>query len=72
MAESARQDLNDSGVRVTLLSPGMVETPFWDAGAPGQQPLTSDDVADAVLYAVTRPRHVDVNEILLRPTEQPV
>lgn len=72
MSEGVRQDLNDSGVRVTLLSPGAVETPFWDDGAPGAQPLTSDDVADAVMYAVTRPKHVDVNEILIRPTEQPV
>lgn len=70
MSEAARQDLDGSGVRVTLLSPGAVETPFWDAGAPGRQPLTADDVADAVLYAVTRPPHVDVNELLLRPTEQ--
>jgi len=70
MAEAVRQDLNGSGVRVTLLSPGAVETPFWDVSAPGQEPLGSADVADAVMWAVTRPRHVDVNEILMRPTEQ--
>lgn len=72
MSEAVRQDLNETGVRVTLISPGAVETPFWDRGAPLPNPLTDDDVADAVLYAVTRPPHVDVNEILLRPTEQPV
>ncbi|MBB4663815.1 SDR family oxidoreductase [Conexibacter arvalis] len=70
MSEAARQDLNGSGVRVTLLSPGAVETPFWDARAPGSEPLGSADVADAVMWAVTRPPHVDVNEILIRPTEQ--
>jgi len=70
MSEAVRQELNGSGVRVTLLSPGAVETPFWDAGAPGAEPLGAADVAEAVLWAVTRPRHVDVNEILLRPTEQ--
>lgn len=70
MAEGLRQDLDESGVRVTLLSPGAVETPFWDASAPGAAPLRADDVADAVMWAVTRPPHVDVNEILLRPTEQ--
>ncbi|HST43426.1 MAG TPA: SDR family oxidoreductase [Conexibacter sp.] len=70
MSEAVRQDLNGSGVRTTLLSPGAVETPFWDARAPGDAPLTEDDVADAVLYAVTRPPHVDINEILIRPTEQ--
>ncbi len=69
MAEAARQDLDGSGVRVTLLSPGAVETPFWDAGAPAGA-LADDDVADAVMYAVTRPPHVDVNEILLRPVAQ--
>jgi NADP-dependent 3-hydroxy acid dehydrogenase YdfG len=72
MSESARQDLNDSGVRVTLLSPGAVETPFWDRGTPMPNPLTEDDVAETVMFAVTRPPHVDINEILLRPTEQPV
>ncbi|MDW5595641.1 SDR family oxidoreductase [Conexibacter stalactiti] len=72
MSEAVRQDLNDSGVRTTLLSPGAVETPFWDNGAPLPNPLTDDDVAEAVMFAVTRPPHVDVNEILLRPTEQPV
>jgi NADP-dependent 3-hydroxy acid dehydrogenase YdfG len=69
MAEAARQDLDGSGVRVTLLSPGAVETPFWDNGAPAGA-LADDDVADAVMYAVTRPQHVDVNEILLRPVAQ--
>jgi len=69
MAEAARQDLDGSGVRVTLLSPGAVETPFWDDGAPAGA-LADDDVADAVMYAVTRPPHVDVNEILLRPVAQ--
>jgi len=70
MSEAVRQDLNGSGVRTTLLSPGAVETPFWDERAPGSAPLTEDDVADAVMWAVTRPPHVDVNEILIRPTEQ--
>lgn len=70
MAESVRQELNGSGVRVTLLSPGVVETPFWDESAPGEHPLGAADVADAVMFAVTRPPHVDVNELLIRPTEQ--
>ena len=69
MAEAARLDLDGSGVRVTLLSPGSVETPFWDNGAPAGA-LAGDDVAEAVMYAVTRPPHVDVNEILLRPVAQ--
>ena len=68
MGEAVRQELNDTGVRVTLVEPGMVDTPFFD-----QRPtdaLTPDDVARAVMYAVSQPAHVDVNEILIRPTAQ--
>jgi NADP-dependent 3-hydroxy acid dehydrogenase YdfG len=68
MAEAARQELNGSGVRVTLVSPGQVQTPFFDRPSEGR--LEADDVARAVLYAVTQPPQVDVNEILLRPTAQ--
>ncbi len=70
MSEAVRQDVDGSGIRTTLLSPGAVETPFWDARAPGAAPLTEDDVAETVMWAVSRPPHMDVNEILLRPTEQ--
>jgi NADP-dependent 3-hydroxy acid dehydrogenase YdfG len=68
MGEAARQELNETGVRVTLIEPGMVDTPFFDNPVSGA--LESDDVARAVLYAVGQPPHVDVNEILLRPTAQ--
>jgi NADP-dependent 3-hydroxy acid dehydrogenase YdfG len=69
MGESARQELNGSGVRVTLIEPGAVETPFFDK--PGKiERLRADDVAAAVMYAVTQPPRVDVNEILVRPTAQ--
>jgi NADP-dependent 3-hydroxy acid dehydrogenase YdfG len=69
MGESARQELNDTGVRVTVVEPGMVDTPFFDNGA-GEGALQADDVANAVMYAVGQPPHVDVNEILIRPTSQ--
>ncbi len=69
MGEAARQELNGSGVRVTLIEPGMVDTPFFDDGA-GEGALTADDVAAAVMYAVSQPARVDVNEILIRPTAQ--
>jgi NADP-dependent 3-hydroxy acid dehydrogenase YdfG len=68
MGESARQELNGSGVRVTLIEPGMVDTPFFTERP--TDPLTPDDVAAAVMYAVSQPPHVDVNEILIRPTAQ--
>jgi len=61
-------ELNGTGVRVTLIEPGMVDTPFFDN--PVKDALEPDDVARAVLYAVTQPPRVDVNEILIRPTSQ--
>ena len=70
MGEALRQDLNDTGVRVTLIEPGMVDTPFFD-DRPSIEALHAEDVARAVLYAVQQPPHVDVNEILIRPTAQP-
>ncbi len=70
MGEAARQDLNGTGVRVTLIEPGMVDTPFFDDRPTSA--LAADDIARAVMYAVAQPPHVDVNEILLRPTEQPL
>jgi NADP-dependent 3-hydroxy acid dehydrogenase YdfG len=70
MGESARQELNDTGVRVTVIEPGMVDTPFFDNGAPDWA-LKPEDVARAVMFAVSQPAHVDVNEILVRPTAQP-
>ncbi len=70
MGEAARQDFNETGVRVTLIEPGMVDTPFFDE-PPKLEALHADDVARAILYAVQQPPHVDVNEILIRPTAQP-
>jgi NADP-dependent 3-hydroxy acid dehydrogenase YdfG len=68
MGEGARQELNGSGVRVTLIEPGAVDTPFFS-----NQPktaLVAEDVARAVMYAVSQPPSVDVNEILIRATSQ--
>jgi NADP-dependent 3-hydroxy acid dehydrogenase YdfG len=69
MAEAARQDLDDSGVRVTSIEPGMVDTPFFDDRP--SNALEPDDIARAIMFAVSQPPHVDVNEILIRPTSQP-
>lgn len=68
MGEGARQELNGTGVRVTLIEPGAVDTPFFD-----NQPktaLVAEDVARAIMYAVSQPPSVDVNEILIRATSQ--
>ena len=68
MGESLRQEVDGSGVRVTLIEPGMVDTPFFDNRPQGA--LEADDIARAVMFAVSQPDHVDVNEILVRPTAQ--
>jgi NADP-dependent 3-hydroxy acid dehydrogenase YdfG len=68
MGEGARLELNGTGVRVTLIEPGMVDTPFFDERPVGM--LEADDIAGAVMWAVSQPPHVDVNEILIRPTNQ--
>jgi NADP-dependent 3-hydroxy acid dehydrogenase YdfG len=70
MGEAARLDFNDTGVRVTLIEPGMVDTPFFDS-PPRIEALQADDIARVVMFAVSQPPHVDVNEILVRPTAQP-
>ena len=72
ISEALRQELrrmhDNTDIRVTLIAPGMTDTEFFD-----QRPdnaLAPDDVARAVLYALSQPPHVDVNEIVLRPTSQ--
>ena len=69
MGEAARQELEGTGVRVTLIEPGAVDTPFFDS--PGAGRLDAEDVARTVMFAVSQPAHVDVNEILVRPTRRP-
>ncbi|HKG36826.1 MAG TPA: SDR family oxidoreductase [Solirubrobacterales bacterium] len=66
-----RQEHQNHGIRVTLIEPGMVDTPFFDQ-RPGDRALADDDIARAVLYALEQPPSVDVNEILIRPSSQPV
>ena len=61
----------NTSIRVTLVEPGMVDTPFFE-NRPGEWALADEDVARAVMYALEQPPNVDVNEILIRPTNQPV
>jgi NADP-dependent 3-hydroxy acid dehydrogenase YdfG len=68
MGEAARQELDGTGVRVTLIEPGMVDTPFFDKRP--SQALEAADIARVVMFAVAQPPHVDVNEVLVRPTSQ--
>ncbi len=68
MGEAARQDLHGTGIRVSVIEPGMTDTPFFERRP--SDALRDDDIARAVLYAISQPAHVDVNEILIRPISQ--
>jgi NADP-dependent 3-hydroxy acid dehydrogenase YdfG len=69
MGEALRQEVSDTDIKVTLIEPGMVDTPFFDDAPSGA--LEADDIARAVLFALTQPPHVDINEVLVRPIHQP-
>jgi NADP-dependent 3-hydroxy acid dehydrogenase YdfG len=80
-SESFRQEFASRKVRSTLVEPGAVDTELSDHIREGIREKTrerfadiemlkADDIADAIAYAVTRPWHVSLNEILIRPTEQ--
>lgn len=74
IAEALRQELrqmhDNSGIRVTLIEPGLTDTPFFDSSPERGSALQPDDIASAVIYALGQPEHVDVNEILIRPAAQ--
>lgn len=64
-----REELAGTGARVTLIEPGMVDTPFFDDPKP--KALKADDVARAVMYAISQPDNVDVSELLIIPVSKP-
>jgi NADP-dependent 3-hydroxy acid dehydrogenase YdfG len=68
IGENLRQEVAGSGIKVTLVEPGMVDTPFFEDQPDGA--LEPDDIARAVMYALSQPPNVDVNEILIRPVRQ--
>ena len=70
MGEALRQELFETGIKVTLIEPGMVDTPFFDNPVEGA--LEDEDIARVVIFALSQPPHVDVNEVLVRPVHQPL
>jgi NADP-dependent 3-hydroxy acid dehydrogenase YdfG len=81
ITRTLRLELNGEPIRVTEIDPGLVETEFsvvrfhGDRKAAravyeGMKPLTAEDVADCVVFAVTRPPHVDIDEMVIRPVAQ--
>ena len=69
MGESLRQEVADSDIKVTVVEPGMVDTPFFDNKV--SDALESEDIARIVMFALSQPARVDLNEILVRPIHQP-
>ncbi|MCX6121185.1 MAG: SDR family oxidoreductase [Ignavibacteriales bacterium] len=81
LTKGMRMDLVDTQIRVCTIDPGLVETEFSEVRFHGDKerakktyqnmtPLTPDDIADAVLYAATRPPHVQIAEVIIMPTAQ--
>ena len=70
MGEALRQEIAETDIKMTLIEPGAVDTPFFDNRPSGA--LEADDIARAVMFALTQPPNVDVNEILIRPVHQPI
>ncbi|MBD2418605.1 SDR family NAD(P)-dependent oxidoreductase [Anabaena cylindrica FACHB-243] len=81
-SEALRQEVYQDNIRVTIIEPGLVETEIdqhitdivakqeIEARRKAIAPLQSEDIAAAIVYAVSQPQHVNVNEILIRPTQQ--
>jgi NADP-dependent 3-hydroxy acid dehydrogenase YdfG len=74
IGEALRQELrrmhDNYAIRVTLIEPGMVDTPFFEERPGTDSALLAEDIARAVMYALEQPPHVDVNEVLVRPVSQ--
>jgi NADP-dependent 3-hydroxy acid dehydrogenase YdfG len=81
-SEALRQEVTQQHIRVTVIEPGMVATELrqhisdpevrkaQEEAIRSVTPLQSEDIAAAIIYAVTQPEYVSINEILIRPTEQ--
>jgi NADP-dependent 3-hydroxy acid dehydrogenase YdfG len=81
LTKGMRIDLLQHGIKVTQIAPGMVETEFSvvrfkgdktkaDSVYSGLNPLTPEDIADTIVFAITRPAHVNINDLIIMPTVQ--
>lgn len=82
ISEALRMELQEDGIRITIVEPGAVKTELTEhitdedaldamSGLLSLDILKSEDIANSIVYAVTQPENVSVNEILIRPTQQP-
>ena len=83
ISEALRQELQGDNIRVTMIQPGVVQTELPDhitdeeakeglnALLEQLDPLQAKDIANAILYCVTQPERVSINEMVIRPTQQP-
>lgn len=80
ITDALRQELLGKPVRITTIDPGMVETDFSivrlgdkekaDAVYAGMTPLSAEDIADCIVYAATRPKHVNIDAMIVKPLDQ--
>ena len=81
ITRSLRLELNGTGLRVCTIDPGLAETEFsmvrfkGDAGRAkkvyeGIQPLTAEDIAEIIVWVASRPSHVNIDELIVKPTDQ--
>jgi serine 3-dehydrogenase len=81
LTEALRLDLNGTPLRVSTVDPGLVETEFSvvrfhgdkeraDSAYRGLEPLTPEDIADTIFFCVTRPPHINIQEVLIMPVAQ--
>lgn len=81
ITKTLRLELNGEPIRITEIAPGLVETEFSlvrfqgdrkraKSVYDGMKPLTAEDIADCIVFAVTRPPHVDIDEMVIRPVAQ--
>lgn len=81
LTNALKKDLQGTAIRVSLISPGMVKTAFSDVRFKGDHakaeavyanmnPLTAEDIAESIVFCLTRPAHVNISEILILPTDQ--
>jgi 3-hydroxy acid dehydrogenase / malonic semialdehyde reductase len=81
LTKAMRIDLLSKGIKVTAIDPGMVETEFSEVRFHGDkeraknvytglQPLTGTDIAETILFVISRPAHVNINDLLIMPTAQ--